>query len=453
MPRKRSEKRTGQKKMAYVRRDERIKRLKKINQVIPQVAAVNFRKDALLAKYSILHGTEELQAQCLIDTGATISIINYNTWVKIGKPRLRTSGVGNILLGNNVQVQPEGVVSIFIRIGSYEYPINLVVMKGWRYEVILGLDFLVAIDAVIHVSKGEISVKRDKVVNTADTVVKHKARSSYRLIAKQDVVVRPGHEARIVADIDSAPPEKIYLIRGKHIATGVYEVSPIHELVVFYRAGTTLHVIKRGDILGKAEPIPESVQKNIYGRVNTVAQDDDTSTDSEAAEEKSTGEKKIKQVSEEELRESLKKLKVGNLNKKKFFHIFKKYAYAFDGKDPGLKELRRRRRGKKFWKSPESKGRIFTPSDLYPIYIPQFRQSPFHLQEAERMTAEWLDRELVRHSFSSWNSPVLMIPKPKGGLRMCVDYRQLNAESETDSYPMPRIDEILVRQSSLARLT
>jgi putative transposase len=315
-------------------------------------------------------------------------------------------------------------------------------MKDWRYEIILGLDFLVAIDAVIHVSKGEISVKRDKVVNAADTVVQHKARSSYKLIAKQDVVVRPGHEARLVAEIDSAPPEFIYLIRGKHIATGVYEVSPFHELVVFYRAGTTPHVIKKGEILGKAEPIPESV-KNIFGHVNAVAQDEQTSTDSEAAIESNMGEKKIKQVSEEELRESLKKLKVGNLNKKKFFHIFKKYAYAFDGKDPGLKELRRRRRGKKFWMSPESKGRIFTPSDINPIYIPQFRQSPFHLQEAERMTAEWLERELVRHSYSSWNSPVLMIPKPKGGLRMCVDYRQLNAASETDSYPMPRIDEIL----------
>jgi hypothetical protein len=54
------------------------------------------------------------------------------------------------------------------------------------------------------------------------------------------------------------------------------------------------------------------------------------------------------------MRENLARLRVGNLNKKKFFHIIKKYAHALDGKDPSLKELTRRRRNKKFWYLPES---------------------------------------------------------------------------------------------------
>ena len=33
--------------------------------------------------------------------------------------------------------------------------------------------------------------------------------------------------------------------------------------------------------------------------------------------------------------------------------------------------------------------------------------------------------------------------KKDGSVRLCVDYRQLNGESESDAYPMPRIDEVI----------
>ena len=35
--------------------------------------------------------------------------------------------------------------------------------------------------------------------------------------------------------------------------------------------------------------------------------------------------------------------------------------------------------------------------------------------------------------------------KGGGGLRMCTDYRSLNANTVTDSWPLPRIDEMLAR--------
>ena len=40
-------------------------------------------------------------------------------------------------------------------------------------------------------------------------------------------------------------------------------------------------------------------------------------------------------------------------------------------------------------------------------------------------------------------TPVIFVKKPGGGLRFCVDYRQLNEISRKDSYPIPRIDETL----------
>ena len=38
---------------------------------------------------------------------------------------------------------------------------------------------------------------------------------------------------------------------------------------------------------------------------------------------------------------------------------------------------------------------------------------------------------------------MVMVRKKDGGWRFCIDYRQLNAITQQDAYPIPRIDESL----------
>ena len=50
---------------------------------------------------------------------------------------------------------------------------------------------------------------------------------------------------------------------------------------------------------------------------------------------------------------------------------------------------------------------------------------------------------IIRRSQSPWVSNVVLIRKKTGDLRMCIDYRQLNARTIRDSYELPRIEEVL----------
>ena len=72
------------------------------------------------------------------------------------------------------------------------------------------------------------------------------------------------------------------------------------------------------------------------------------------------------------------------------------------------------------------------------------RRIPIHYQnQLEEMIQDMLKRGIIRPSSSSWASPVVLVKKKDGSLRLCVDYRKLNALTKKDTFPLPRIDTTL----------
>ncbi|GBG64197.1 hypothetical protein CBR_g40897 [Chara braunii] len=74
-----------------------------------------------------------------------------------------------------------------------------------------------------------------------------------------------------------------------------------------------------------------------------------------------------------------------------------------------------------------------------------YRISPRELEELRKQLDELLEKGWIRPSSSPFGAPVLFVPKKKGELRMCIDYRGLNAITVKNAEPLPWINDLLDR--------
>ena len=72
------------------------------------------------------------------------------------------------------------------------------------------------------------------------------------------------------------------------------------------------------------------------------------------------------------------------------------------------------------------------------------RQMPFAVrEEVARQLSEMQNNGVIEPSKSPWASLVVLVRKRDATHRFCVDYRALNSVTKQDSFPLPRIDELL----------
>lgn len=73
---------------------------------------------------------------------------------------------------------------------------------------------------------------------------------------------------------------------------------------------------------------------------------------------------------------------------------------------------------------------------------PLYRMSPAELEEVRKQLDVLLQNGWIRPSESPFGAPILFVRKKDGSLRMCVDYRRLNALTVKNRAPLPRIEEL-----------
>ena len=85
--------------------------------------------------------------------------------------------------------------------------------------------------------------------------------------------------------------------------------------------------------------------------------------------------------------------------------------------------------------------RIHTSNNI-PVRTPPRMIPQAYRSEVDKQINDMLDRNIIRISSSPYLSLPVIVGKKDGGIRFCIDYRNLNKITQKDAYPLPLPDQV-----------
>ncbi|GFY16113.1 retrovirus-related Pol polyprotein from transposon 297 [Trichonephila clavipes] len=92
--------------------------------------------------------------------------------------------------------------------------------------------------------------------------------------------------------------------------------------------------------------------------------------------------------------------------------------------------------------TPFIEHRINTRNHL-PVAVPPYRMNPSKKEILKQEIDRLLSEGIIKECESPYASPVVLIQKPNGTFRICIKYRKLNEITVADTYPLPRMYDLL----------
>ena len=92
-------------------------------------------------------------------------------------------------------------------------------------------------------------------------------------------------------------------------------------------------------------------------------------------------------------------------------------------------------------------------TDTKPFKVNQY-PTPFRAKEAiEKEIETMLEKDIIRPSSSPYCSPITVVAKPDGSIRLCTDFRKLNSIAIFDNEPIPKLDKMITRTTKAKYFT
>ncbi|GBL99605.1 Retrovirus-related Pol polyprotein from transposon opus [Araneus ventricosus] len=88
-----------------------------------------------------------------------------------------------------------------------------------------------------------------------------------------------------------------------------------------------------------------------------------------------------------------------------------------------------------------------------PVTGPPYRMNPAKRKLLKKELDSLMADGIIEECESPYASPVVLVLKPNGSMRLCVDFRKLNATTISHTYPLPRMDDLLTEAKSTAYMS
>ena len=82
-------------------------------------------------------------------------------------------------------------------------------------------------------------------------------------------------------------------------------------------------------------------------------------------------------------------------------------------------------------------------TDANPVRLPLYRQPEQARKIIADMIGDMLQKDVIEESTAVYLSPIVLVNKPDGTKRLCIDYRGVNKKIKLDIQPLPRLDELV----------
>ena len=423
--------------------------------VVDRVRAVTIR--TLLSIQGIL-------TKAIVDTGAEVTILSerlHNLFPKEKRPKLQKAKRGLIVAEAGKEMNTCGTFDANFKLGEFEFnwPVYVAPIGD---DILLGCDIIDEMDITVNTKRG-IQVKDQwvecEIIRSHDAVGPVKIARAVTVPALSEFImtancsVKPNDDRQTFLFEASEMAKENLLIARSLVSprTGIVPVKVINQSACPVK-------LKKGVVLGTLQPVGSIMSTQDYydisqhregisvcqlkshedqhhrqqptdaeikrnSKNNTFIDDTDFScvTDIEESLELPEHLQDLFNQSSKSL-ETEQKIKLANL--------LNKYQDSFA------------KSRTEYGKCSVLKHKIDT-AEAAPVRQPLRRTPQAFEGEEEKYIQEQVAAGVIQPSSSAWSSPIVMVRKKTGDVRVCIDYRKLNERTIKDASPLPRIDMCL----------
>ena len=382
----------------------------------------------------------------LIDTGAARSVLSFEVYNSLpASVKFSLSSENSaIALANGQQAKTYGVGHVVMRLGNSEFQMHVIVAEI-EDEGILGMDFLSQVDSRIDIATNQLSINGE-VFDCSD--FKNQPLSS-RCMVRRSTMIEPNTEVIVPVLVHkrsfNLDPKSSQLgtrllepclnshlqQKGLYVARTLVDVTEdrVVPLRVFNVSNEVFHLAAE-TVIALAKPVTDvtSLELNEENHDGAMGQARVINEHVSQGAVDMTLPKALQELLERST-DNLTDSETERLQELLFNY---KHVFSISDGDLGTTHM--------------VQHRIDTGNAL-PIRIQPRRTSPWKHDEIERQVTNLLQQGKVKESSSPWSFPVVLATKKDGSQRLCVDYRQLNAVTIKDAFPLPRVDDSLAALS------
>ena len=368
------------------------------------------------------------------------------------------------MLANGDVVQPIGRVMLHLQFGEHRVRHSAWVMKGGQFDLILGVDFFAHQEASFHFAAGKQHIRLDRLQPAPTVNFEIKQAQTFRgaaspIVTEETVLLQPGKRyrtpVRLLAGDNLAHVKALGLIEG--VGKGTLNEHRVTDAVAVLEDGTSLVemvnfsekpvVVYKGTLIASCT----MVQKERLPPSDAPVASSSHVPDDLKLENPSGSNLQLCTVNLEDLAtpkedcpldeeglpihlapklEAAKKVLTDaqHARLKKLLISFND-VFARDYSKPSVAAM--------------EPMRINIPDDATPVCAPRRRFSPAERALIHGYAVKLLANGVLERSDSEWRSNVLLVPKPDGTWRVCLDFREVNKLTVTTSSNLPSLADNL----------